>query len=170
MKSNFVQYYVEGEDEEKLVNVLKSDLRVIRPGKVQRLNVVECEFTNARLISLRHKTMVVLIFDTDTSHIETLNKNLMMLKKCPAISELVTIPQVFNLEDELVRSCGIKQAIELLGSKTKKEFKSDLIKCKNLGNKLTGHQFDINRLWSQKPQYPYHYIVNQAKKIKLPIE
>lgn len=47
MKSEFVQYFVEGEDEKKLINVLKTDLRVIRPGKVQKLNVVECEFTRA---------------------------------------------------------------------------------------------------------------------------
>ncbi len=34
MRSNFVQYYVEGKDEEKFIRVLKSDLRVIQPGNV----------------------------------------------------------------------------------------------------------------------------------------
>ena len=127
MKSNFVQYYVEGEDEEKLINVLKTELKAIRAGKVQKLNVVTQNLTNARLMTLRPGTMVVLVFDTDAGNIDILNRNLKALKKCPAVSEIVTIPQVPNLEQELVRSCGIKRATELLDSKSKKDFKSDFI-------------------------------------------
>ena len=41
MKSKYVLYYVEGEDEVKLIDVLKSNLRVIRAGKVQKLNVLD---------------------------------------------------------------------------------------------------------------------------------
>lgn len=76
MKSKFVQYYVEGEDEEKLIYTLKSDLGVIRPGKVQKLNVIEHILEDARLMTLRPRTMVVLIFDTDTGQTSILNKNL----------------------------------------------------------------------------------------------
>lgn len=36
----YFQYYVEGEDEEKLINVLKSDMQCIVAGKVQVLNPV----------------------------------------------------------------------------------------------------------------------------------
>ena len=79
MKSKFVQYYVEGEDEEKLINVLKTDLKAIRPGKVQKLNVVAHEITNARLMTLRSGTMVVLVFDTDAGNINILNRNLAVL-------------------------------------------------------------------------------------------
>ncbi len=103
MRSKFVQYYVEGEDEEKLIHVLKSDLNVIRPGKVQKLNVIDHVLENARLMTLRPRTMVVLIFDTDTERTSILNRNLEKLTKCPAISEIVTIPQVLNLEDELLQ-------------------------------------------------------------------
>ena len=167
MKSKFVQYYVEGEDEEKLVQVLKNDLRVIRPGKIQKLNVVERDLSDARLMTLRPGTMVVLIFDTDTGHPDILYRNLEKLKRCPAVAEIVTIPQVFNLEDELVRSCGIKRITELLGSKSRREFKADFIRCKNLDEKLKEYGFDIQKLWQHSPPPPYTGIVNQARKIKL---
>ena len=39
MKSKYMLYYVEGDDEKKLLDVLKTDLRLIKPGKVQKLNV-----------------------------------------------------------------------------------------------------------------------------------
>ena len=166
MRSKFVQYYVEGEDEEKLIHVLKSDLNVIRPGKVQKLNVIDHVLENARLMTLRPRTMVVLIFDTDTERTSILNRNLEKLTKCPAISEIVTIPQVLNLEDELLQSCDIKKITELLGSKSNKEFKTDFIRAKNLADKLREHRFDINRLWRQHPLSPYQHITNHAEKIK----
>ncbi len=167
MRSKFIQYYVEGEDEERLLHVLKADLQVIRPGKVQKLNVVECELTNARLMTLRPGTMIVLVFDTDTGYIDVLNKNLEKLKNCSSVSEIVTIPQVPNLEGELMRSCCIKNVTELTGSKSRKDFKADFIRTKNLAGKLTEHQFDIRQFWCRQPENPYHNIVNQAEKIKL---
>lgn len=167
MKSRFVQYYVEGEDEEKFIHVLKTDLGVIRPGKVQKLNVIEHDVTNARLMTLRPGTMVVLVFDTDTGQTNILNKNLEKLKRCSAVSEIVTIPQVSNLEAELVRSCNIKKITELLNSKSRKEFKADLIRTKNLAGKLKEHQFDINQLWCRQPLPPYQNIKNQSEKVKL---
>ncbi|MBD5455225.1 MAG: hypothetical protein HDR23_01915 [Lachnospiraceae bacterium] len=167
MKSKFVQYYVEGEDEEKFIHVLKTDLGVIRPGKVQKLNVIEHVLTDARLMTLRPGTMTVLIFDTDTGHTNILIKNLEKLKNCSAVSEIVTIPQILNLEDELIRCCDIKKITELLGSKSKKDFKTDFIRTNNLANKLKEHHFDINQLWCQHPLSPYQYIINQAEKIKL---
>lgn len=166
MKSKFEQYYVEGEDEEKLIYTLKSDLGVIRPGKVQKLNVIEHILEDARLMTLRPRTMVVLIFDTDTGQTSILNKNLEKLKVCPVVSEIITIPQIFNLEDELIHSCNIKDITKLLGSKSKKEFKTDFNRTKNLAKKLTEHGFDINKLWSQQPLPPYQDITNQAEKIK----
>lgn len=167
MKSKFVQYYVEGDDEKKLINVLKTDLGVILPGNVQKLNVVECELKSNHLMPLPFGTMVVLVFDTDTGRTDILNKNLEELKKYSNVSEIVTIPQVPNLEQELVRSCDIKKVVELLGSKSKKEFKADLIRVTNLADKLRKHQFDIQRFWSEQPPAPYQDIENQAKRIKL---
>ena len=38
-RNTIYHYFVEGEDEEKLIQVLKTDLRCIIPGKVQKFNV-----------------------------------------------------------------------------------------------------------------------------------
>lgn len=51
--SKFAQYYVEGEDEKKLIDVLKTDMQLIIPGKVQKFNVVEQKIRNAHLIGLK---------------------------------------------------------------------------------------------------------------------
>ena len=49
-KSRYYQYYVEGPDEEKIINVLKTDMGLIIPGKVQKINVVQEVLTNLRLM------------------------------------------------------------------------------------------------------------------------
>ena len=66
----YFQYYVEGEDEEKLVNVLKSDMQCIEAGKVQVLNPVLEKITPLRLRTLKKNTSVVLVFDTDAGESE----------------------------------------------------------------------------------------------------
>lgn len=166
MISQYIQYFVEGEDEETLINVLKTDMRMIRAGKVQKFNVVEQTITDARLMLLRPKTLVVLVFDTDTGRVETLSKNLEILHKCPSVTEIVTIPQNLNLEQELVRSCDIRDIKQLLGSKSKKDFKSDLIRSKNLAHKLNEHHFDIDKFWRCEPPISYHGIQNLSHRIK----
>ncbi len=167
MSGKFVQYYVEGENEKKLLAVLKADLMVIRPGKVQIFNAVQDELTRAHLTILRPKTMVVLVFDTDTGNTGILCQNIKMLEQCSFVSEVITITQVPNLEQELVRSCDIKQITELLDSKSFKDFKRDFNRTTNLSDKLRQHHFNIERFWSTPPPSPYQNIVNQAEKIKL---
>lgn len=167
MGNKYIQYYVEGKDEERLIKVLKNELQVIRVGKVHQLNVVEHILPDSRLMALNQGTIVVLIFDTDTGHTDILKKNLEKLKKCKAVHEIITIPQVPNLEQELVNSCNIKKVVDLLDSKSLKDFKADFAQVTNLANKLREHQFDIKKLWCGWPQPPYQDIVNKAEKIKL---
>ena len=66
----YFQYYVEGEDEEKLVNVLKSDMQCIEAGKVQVLNPVLEKITPLRLRTLKKNATVILVFDTDAGESE----------------------------------------------------------------------------------------------------
>ena len=80
MKSKYVLYYVEGEDEVKLIDVLKSNLRVIKAGKVQKLNVLQQEITTARLRTIKPATMIVLVFDTDTNNHNIIAEVVDMLK------------------------------------------------------------------------------------------
>lgn len=167
MKSKYVLYYVEGDDEKKLLDVLKTDLRLIKPGKIQKLNVTTQEITAARLRTLSRDTMVVLVFDTDAGNVEILMSNIRTLESCKAVSDVVIIPQVPNLEGELVRSCDIRNIKELLNSKTNGEFKSDIMSVSNLAKKLQDHKFDIQVFWSGIPTGAYQNIDNQAVKMKM---
>lgn len=168
MKKNAnVQYFVEGEDEKKLVNTLKNDLKDITPGKVQIINVIQNIVSDMILMTFKQGTIVVLVFDTDTNDTDTLNKNISKLKKYRNVADVITIPQVKNLEDELKYSCNIRKITELLNSRSVSNFKSDLIHITNLDSKLKEHSFDINRFWSRHPESPYENITNQADMIKI---
>lgn len=167
MKSKFVQYYVEGEDDKKVVDTLKTKMGLIRPGKVQILNAVTEEITDLRLRALSSGTMVVFVFDTDAGSVQILRKNLKKLQACKAVSEVVTIPQVSKLEDELIRSCNIKQIKELLNSQSNDDFKSDVIRVSNFDAKLREHNFNMDCFWSSSPPPPYQNIENMAAKIKI---
>ena len=72
-------------------------------------------------MSLKMGTSVVLVFDTDTGNIDILRENIQFLRKEQNIKEVICITQVKNLEDELIRSCDIRQIKELTGSKSNKE-------------------------------------------------
>lgn len=76
MRNRNLLYLVEGDDEKKLVNTLKNSMGLIHPGKVQKLNVIECNITDLHLRTLAKGTIVVLIFDTDTDNVARLDKTL----------------------------------------------------------------------------------------------
>lgn len=83
----YYQYFVEGENEEKLLKVLKTDMGLIEAGKIQKFNVVQEKITNARLMSLKEKTIVVLVFDTDTGKEKILQENIARLEKCKVVKQ-----------------------------------------------------------------------------------
>lgn len=161
------QYYVEGEDERKLINSLKTDLQVVVPGKVDVFNVTTKVITNARLIALKPKTTVILVFDTDVGDDKILRRNIEIFKKCKSVVDIITIPQSLNLEDELVHCCKIKSVTEFFGSQGVSKFKADFIKASNLPSKLKEKEFDITKLWSSDGTGKFKGIENQSSKIKV---
>lgn len=165
-KNEYFQYFVEGEDERKLINVLKSDLEFILPGKVQIFNVTQQRLTKLRLMNLKKGTKVVLVFDTDEGNELILRQNIEFLKGADVVSEVICVTQVRNLEDELKRSCKMNQIKDLLGSKSNKDFKHDLIKEKNLAGKLKKSQFNFSKFWDTTDKDRYREIKNEAYKIK----
>ena len=167
MKNSIVQYFVEGEDDKKMIDTLKTQMGLIKPGKVQVLNVVTEEITDLRLRALSPGTTVVLVFDVDAGNVDILGRNIKKLKECSAVSDVLTIPQVPNLEGELLRSCDIRKIEDLLNSKSRRDFKSDLLRVTNLTAKLQEHKFNIDLFWAATPSQPFHTIENQASKIKL---
>ena len=89
VKSKVVRYFVEGQDDRKVVDTLKSKMGLIRPGKVEVLNVVAKEIKDMHLRTISPGTMVVLVFDTDAGSKELLHKNIRKLKECRAVTEVV---------------------------------------------------------------------------------
>lgn len=165
-QGKYYHYFVEGENEEKLIKVLKTDLQMIIPGKVQTFNIVEKKLTRTRIMSLKKGTTVVLVFDTDTGNAAILQDNIAFLKKEGTVKEVLCVAQVRNLEDELVRSCNIKQIRELTGSRSNRDFKRDMIKDNNFDQKLLQHGFDLGKFWNEMPGDEYRGIKNDGYRIK----
>ena len=97
-------YYVEGNCEKKLIDEFKKQQLPIIAGKIDVFNAIQEEFSNTRLRMLPENTVVILVFDTDTGIVETLFKNLEILKRHPHVKETWCVMQVHNLEDEIKRS------------------------------------------------------------------
>lgn len=166
MANNIYHYYVEGDDEKKVVDTLKTSMQLIISGKVDVFNVIERKFTRNQIMRLKQGTIVVLVFDTDTNKIDVLLENIRFLKKQSIIKKVICIPQVKNLEQELIESCNIKQIKELTGSKSNSNYKHDLIQHKNLSNVLKLHGFNIENFWCKEPSYPFDIIKNESSLIK----
>ena len=128
--------------------------------------MIERELNLAYIRMLKPKTKVVLVFDTDTGNDKILARNISFLKSCSVVSEVLLVCQVYKLEDELCRSCNIAQIKELTASKSNSDFKSDFIKCKNVGETLKKHGFDISKMWNKAPKGVFEKYKNDAEKIK----
>lgn len=162
----YYHYFVEGEDDRKVVNTLKTDFQFIISGKVDKFNVVERTLKKTHLMNLKEGTTVILVFDTDTENIDILNKNIEFLKQQSMVEDVVCITQVENLEDELVRSTSIREIKELTKSRTNSQFKTDVLHISNLKKRMKECSFDFSKFWSSKPKNRYKYLKNEADKIK----
>lgn len=148
-------YYVEGEDEQKIVDTLKSKgNEYIISGKAIVFNMARDEIKKSQLMSLNKSAVVVIIVDNDLFfgnfsnpeiHRQRILKNISLLKKY--CKDIVVIIQKENLEDEIIKATSIKKIEELLNSLSKSEWKSDLIKEKNLMKKLLNKKFDFDKFW-----------------------
>lgn len=161
------QYYVEGQNEKRLINTLKTELKCIKSGKVEILNVIQEKFTKARIRTLKNNTIVILVYDTDVEQTQNLKRNIDFLKNCKAVKKVLCIPQVDKLEDELARACNIKNARNITNSDSVRDFKRDLTKCRNLASKLKLYNFDINQFWNKLPENGFRIFGNYAEEIKI---
>lgn len=165
-EKNF-HYFVEGQDEQKLLSTLKTDMNLIQAGRIQVYNVVEKQIKKAYLLALKKPTTVVFVFDTDTGKTDTLKSNIEMVKKCANVDGVICVIQNRNLEDELLRACSIRQIKELTNSISNSGYKHDLIAMNNLASKLEEKSFSIEKMWMMQPPSEYNGIKNEAEKIKL---
>lgn len=149
-----IYYFVEGQCEKALVNELKNKPQLIHSGSIQIVNVVENLISKSMLAKLDGQSHVVFIFDTDTKNEDILQKNISAVKKYVPRVKLSLIPQIENLEDELVYSCNIKRIEDFLSkAKTVKDFKHEFTRVSNLRSTLEKNKFDITKIWTRIPKY-----------------
>ncbi len=161
-------YLVEGECEEKLLKALKVQPAIINPGTVKKFNAVQNEIPASRLMSFDPGSRVVIVFDTDTEVTEHLKKNIELLEKVCSKVEVLTVAQVLNFEDEMVRSTDISKAEELTKSKTVSDMKRAVNRMKEteFRQTLKRHKFNASKLWTVKPPKLFSFIKQQGDKIK----
>lgn len=165
----YYHYYVEGETEKKIVEVLKSNMGLIISGKVEVFNVINKKLTLLRTMNFKNKTTIILVFDTDVDNATILRQNIDFLNKLANVKKVICIPQIYNLEDELEYSCSVKSAKELINCKTTSQFKRQCLKSNPdfLAKQLDSHNLDINKLWSRKTKGEFSAIINESASIKL---
>lgn len=84
------------------------------------------------------------------------------------VKKVILIPQISNLEEELVYSTNMKQIKEFTKSKSNKAFKSDFLSMtdSNVPKKLNEVNFDIKRLWGRNATNRYKIFTNESEYIK----
>lgn len=160
-------YFVEGADEKKIIDTFKTDMKLIQPGKVYVVNPVQEKIPMSRIVPLKMGTTVILVFDTDTDNSGILKANIKLISSSMNVLRVICVTQVKNLEDELIRSCDIRNIRELTNSKSDREYKSDLIRITNLAERLKKCGFCKELFWCKDPDGAFKDIQNQADKIWL---
>ncbi|MGL5056558.1 MAG: hypothetical protein ACRC6A_04195 [Fusobacteriaceae bacterium] len=164
--SNKIYYYiVEGEIEKKVIDEIKYEY--IQSGKVLVKNPIQNKIPDTILRTLKINTTVILVFDTDvTTNLNILDYNISKLSKQKNIKEVILIPQVNHMEEEIVYSTNINQIKDLLGNRSNSDFKVKVLECNNLLLKLEQKKFDINKFWSKNAVNIFEKYANQSSKIK----
>ena len=104
--------------------------------------------------------------DLDLYKADILDENIKIIKNSNNVRDIICIPQIKNLEDELIYSTNITKIIDLLESKSKKDFKNDFNNCKNLIKKLEDKEFKISKIWSREAVDIFKKYKNESTKIK----
>ncbi len=162
-------YYVEGKCEEQLINALKEEPRLLTPGKVNVVNIIQNEIPRREVNMIKAGTTVVFVFDTDVEKTDILQKNITYVKKYASQIKLVQLAQVKNFEDELVRATDVKKAQEITKSLSVSNFKSDFcrLKVEECRNALERHNIKVSVLWTKKPSKAFSFVEQGGDAIKL---
>ena len=162
-------YYVEGSCEQQLIAALKEKPARLIPGKVRVFNVIQNLIPKSQMISIQTGTTVVLVFDTDVSQTATLRKNLELLNRYCGRLQIVYLPQVLKIEDELTRCTNVKSVVELTRSNSVRNFKTDFcrLKVRDCRAMLERHRLDVGRLWMTAPPKSFDFIENNGEQVKI---
>ena len=160
-------YFAEGDCEAQLLNALRLHPEKILQGKVRVFNVIQNLIPKSQLLTLQAGMTVVFVFDTDTEQTERLRQNIQRVQRYCRV-RLLTVAQVLNLEDELVRSTDVLSAQELTQSKSQHNFKSDFCRMKpeDCLAMLRRHHLDPEKLWEKEPPASYDFVRQDGKAVK----
>jgi hypothetical protein len=166
MKSKCI-YFVEGECEKQLINVLKISPEILTPGKVKVYNVKQNLIPKSQLLAIQPRTKVALVFDTDVEDRKALDKNIEMLRKYCSNVTVVNMMQVLDFEDEIVRSTDVSKAQELTKSRSVSNFKTDFCRMKvnDCRSLLERHQLDIVKMWTTEPPETFKDLEQDVAKV-----
>ena len=169
--SDLYYYFVEGECEKQFVKSLIHSSEkgfYLVPGRVEIFNIVAERLTCLRIQAIKRGSKVVFIYDTDVKKIGIFEENIDALLKYSDITlkDIIFVPSVKNLEEEIEYCCNIKAIGELLNTNGKAEFKKKFINHKDIVGKLVSVGFDFDKLWSRTPNGPFEIYKNNSKLIK----
>ena len=161
-------YYVEGPCEQYLVDALKEEPAKLIPGKVKVFNVIQNLIPKSQILSIQADTTIVLMFDTDVEQTSILKKNLELLNRYCGKLHIVFLPQVLNLEDELVRCTDVKNVVELTHSCGVRNLKTDFckLKAKDCRAMLERHGLKTENLWATKVPEIFSFIEVNSNQVK----
>ncbi len=162
-------YYVEGPCEEQLISALKEAPRKLIPGKIKIFNVIQNLIPKSQMLSIQAGTIVVFVFDTDVDITAKLKKNIELLERYCGKVKIIYLPQVLNLEDELVRCTNVKVVTDLTKSCSVSNFKKDFCKMsvKDCRLMLERHKLDCSKLWTTKVPSSYMFLKQNVSQIKI---
>ncbi len=160
-------YFAEGDCEAQLLNALKRHPERILPGKVRVFNVIQNLIPGSQLLTLQPGMTVVFVFDTDTGRTERLRQNIARVQRYCRV-RLLTVAQVLNLEDELVRCTDAHEAEDLTHSRSRRNFKTDFCQMKpeDCAAMLDRHRLDMDRLWAKDPPAEYGFLSQDGHIVK----
>ena len=162
-------YYVEGPCEQQLIAPLKENPTKLIPGKIKVFNVIQNLIPKSQMLSIQTGTTVVLVFDTDVEQTAKLKKNLELLTRYCGELLIVFLPQVLNLEDELVRCTDVSSAADLTRSNSIRNFKTDFckLKVKDCRAMLDRHGLKTEKLWATKVPEAFSFVESNSSRIKV---
>ena len=128
---------------------MKSNCIYFVEGKCEATFLAALKERPQKILSGRVKIFNVILVDTYCSK-----------------TKVIFLPQVMNLEDELVRCTDISSISELTRSRSTKDFKRDFCAMTNCRDVLNRHQLDVLRLWTQNPPEVFGFVPSNSNLIK----
>ena len=146
-------YFVEGECEKKLIKAyMNLDETCFHLGKVEVFNMFNERMSNAYARTIKKKTKIIIILDSDVPNVELLDENLKTIKKVTNITDedIIILFSIRTFEDELIYSCSkLTNIHSLFNTKGIDEFKKKFIGRENIQSKLKEVNFHIEKMWSR---------------------